>query len=89
MNIFASKKAWLESTYFKVFLIFVVMKHFLLTLWLAMSLAACPNNCSGHGTCESGNCKCNTQLGLGLGLNPDNYHSYTGADCSMRILIFL
>lgn len=62
------------------------MKNFLLTLWLAMSLAACPNNCSGHGTCESGSCKCNTQLGLGLGLNSEKYHSYTGADCSMRIL---
>lgn len=62
------------------------MKHFCLSLFFAYLLAACPNNCSGHGSCDSsGICTCNKQTGLALNGGAFEIFTYTGADCSHSI----
>lgn len=62
------------------------MKHFCLSLFFAYLLAACPNNCSGHGSCDSsGICTCNKQKGLALNGGAFEMFTYTGADCSHSI----
>lgn len=62
------------------------MKHFCLSLFFAYLLAACPNNCSGHGSCDSsGICTCNKQTGLALNGGAFEMFTYTGADCSHSI----
>ena len=52
-----------------------------LALVAAAALAACPNQCSGHGRCSTyDKCVCFTQQGLYSPTRP----GFTGADCSLR-----
>jgi hypothetical protein len=41
---------------------------------LGLASAACPNDCSGHGVCDSAQCEC--------------YRNWMGSDCSDRICTF-
>ena len=53
----------------------------LLLSLLAVSWAACPNQCSGHGRCGANDkCVCFRQQGL---YTPYRY-GFKGADCSQR-----
>lgn len=47
-----------------------------ISVTVVLVLAICPNNCSGHGECNSGVCKCFDRLSY-------DGKSYTGNDCSM------
>lgn len=52
------------------------MKHTLLALAAGVGIvsAACPNDCSGHGVCDSAQCEC--------------YRNWFGPDCSDRVCTF-
>ena len=53
----------------------------LLALLVGGALAACPNQCSGHGYCdESEKCVCFKAPGTAL-----SQIAYVGADCSQRV----
>lgn len=55
---------------------------FCLALIISISLATCPNGCSGHGKCnDEGHCECFKQVGL----NKDA-DAFTGYDCSQSII---
>lgn len=58
-----------------------MLRTILIAAAVVMALAACPNQCSGHGRCgEYDKCICFKQQGL---FSPHRY-GYTGADCSQR-----
>lgn len=59
-------------------------------LLLGVSLAACPNGCSSHGTCNiDGSCTCFRQTGLALnGAYFDDF-SWTGPDCSLSMIYMI
>jgi hypothetical protein len=56
---------------------YLILTITLLALMVSMSFAACPNGCSGHGSCDSSD-KCTCYLGT------DGLPAWTFADCSGR-----
>lgn len=58
-----------------------MLRYVTLAALAAAAMAACPNQCSGHGRCgDFDKCVCFRQQGL---YSPYRY-GYTGADCSQR-----
>lgn len=75
------------------FCVFFGMRSLLFICFLSVVLCACPNNCNGHGKCNSGVCECFGSVGLETVKKSDgqdyNVDSYYGPDCSRSIDIIL
>lgn len=65
------------------------MKSLIIFLILSLTLAVCPNGCSGNGVCNiDGNCDCFRQTGVALNGAYFEDYTYTGPDCSMSISLY-
>lgn len=69
------------------------MRYLGVLLIFTVVFSACPNNCNGHGKCNSGKCECFRSVGLESIPNGGstsaattyNIESYYGPDCSRSI----
>lgn len=61
-----------------------------LLIIVELTFSACPNGCSGHGTCtHEGTCKCYESAGLGINGGVTTLPSFTEPDCSLSIYIYI